>query len=150
MQKIGWKTCMKPPESYAFTDTMRGVHPCSSQHIWWTYLLPYHRSSLITKKQVNDNSKTSARIHTYTFAQNPHGTAQTEWNCLSRRWDIVKVSPPEQTTYNTARQRNTHCFQERLPTPLLPQLCLGFHSKRGSQNNDPDSKLRALKWPSSM
>lgn len=71
--------------------------------------------------------------------------AQTEWNCLSRRWDIVKVSPPEQTTRNAARQSNTHCFQEELPALLLTQLCLGFHSKLNSQNNDPRSKLRGLK-----
>lgn len=37
------------------------------------------------------------------------------------------LPPLEQTTYNTARQHNTHCFQRGLPTSLLTQLCLGFH-----------------------
>lgn len=67
-------------------------------------------------------------ITAYTYAQQPLNPVQTEWKCLSRRWAIVKVSPPlEQTTYNTARQHNTHCFQQELPAPLLTQPCLGFH-----------------------
>lgn len=37
------------------------------------------------------------------------------------------LPPLEQTTYNTARQHNTYCVQLGLPTPLLTQLCLGFH-----------------------
>lgn len=37
------------------------------------------------------------------------------------------LPPPEQTTYNTARQHNTHYFQQERPTPLLTRLCLGFH-----------------------
>lgn len=37
------------------------------------------------------------------------------------------LPPLEQTTYNTARQHNTHCVQLGLPKPLLTQLCLGSH-----------------------
>lgn len=39
----------------------------------------------------------------------------------------LKDPPLEQKTYNTARQHNTHCFQQELPTPLLTQIRLGFH-----------------------
>lgn len=85
------------------------------------------------------------------------------------------LPPLEQTTYNTARQHNTHCFQQELPTSLLTQLCLGFHLMLSKmvkpamgefsyallnilktwvrvkhKNNDPDSKLREIKRHSSM
>lgn len=37
------------------------------------------------------------------------------------------LPPLEQATYNTARQHNTHCFQQELPTALLTQPRQGFY-----------------------
>lgn len=143
MQEIGWKTCTCSPwdlitnQEFKFRLVRHGrAFPESSFSLQTQGLstlcvsvVPVFSISNFLLSQITQKKEMITPIITSTYiSTKPLNPAQTEWKCLPRRWAVVKVSPPlQQTTYNTARQHNTHCFQQELPTLLLTRLCLGFH-----------------------
>lgn len=78
-------------------------------------------------QQGSDHTCKNMHMHWYICTQTSQLSPDRMEMFIQTMGRCKGLPPLEQTTYNTARQHNTHCFQQELPTPLLTQLWLAFH-----------------------